>query len=231
MNTHLQIRTRSTLGWAPALGYLLTIAGGLAITAVGCRENTTSAAPLEGERPVAAQVLPAVNTSSKTQALPTTSEAASPKPSATVASVTPDPKTAGAPTSPNPAIAEQPASLEVKRFVVTSAIDNREPTTTGETLKLGEPVFAFAELVAGKGAAARVEVVFEHEGGRKVGHAQLEIPADKPRWRTWAQSRNVNKLGQWSAVLLDGERNELARVKFEVTPAAPVVASETLQGG
>jgi hypothetical protein len=116
------------------------------------------------------------------------------------------------------------AALTVKRFVVTTGVANREPLDSGETLVVGAPVYAFAEVASGDGGPAQVEVVFEHESGRKVGHAKLQVPAAKTRWRTWGVSRNVAEPGRWVAVLLDGEKRELSRTAFVVTAASEAVS-------
>lgn len=130
-------------------------------------------------------------------------------------------------------LVSSPAKLSVKRFAVTSAIEAREPVSRGSSLELGAPIYAFAELASGKGGPAAVEVVFEDASGRKVGHAKLEVPANQPRWRTWGQSRYVDKVGPWTAILLDADRVELARAAFEVVapegsrsePSSPAVTS------
>jgi hypothetical protein len=262
MNTHLDMKT---CGWAPSVGYVLTMVGGLAIAAIGCREGAGTTADKE-EQPAVVRVdeLPDVKNPAPVEqaardevarAVPGSAASLQLAPVAIRGAATAGkaPTAAVGVTSASAAaeLALKPATLKVKRFVVAPGVEAREPLSFGATLPVGEPVYAFAELVSGKGAPAVVEIVFEHEGGRKVGHAKLEVPADQPRWRTWGQSRNINRAGRWTAVLLDGEQVELARTEFTVAapdvvaPAAVVpqvvspnvvapevaVATETSKGG
>lgn len=232
MNTSLDIKTRASLGWGPSLGYLLTMIGGLAVTAVGCRENTPTPEPATNVATAVAAEPQKVTTpggEAKIAAPENKAQELAQAPAVTAAPAVATPKASASTAEQNPS-QDKPAALEVKRFVVTSGIENREPLNVAETLTLGEPVYGFAELVSGKGGPAAVEIVFEHESGSKAGYAKLDVPADKVRWRTWGQSRRVNKLGTWSAVLLDSEQNELSRVKFEVVAPAATSPAEPLQG-
>jgi hypothetical protein len=109
------------------------------------------------------------------------------------------------------------SDLQVKRFVVATAIENREPVLAG-SLALGElPVFAFAELANRGSEAAQVVITFEREGStQSVGHVELAVPGASQRWRTWGKSNLIDKAGKWSAVLRDQQGKELARAPFEV---------------
>jgi hypothetical protein len=229
------------LGWAPLFGYLLTAGLGIAAAVSGCA--TRDPEPATFEEPIvdvqrgaslvnsgAASGLPSVEAPS-TQPVGAEKSAASDKNAAfhknAVSQVAArehvEHKSVAA---SEPAVSS--AALTVKRFVVTTGVADREPLDLGETLIAGAPVFAFTELASGDGASAQVEVVFEHESGRKVGHAKLDVPAAKTRWRTWGVSRNVSEPGRWVAVLLDGEKRELSRVAFTVSAAAepvPLVAN------
>ena len=235
MYTPLNIESRSTIGWAPSLGYLLTIVGGLAIAAVGCREHDSST-DFGGVRATAGeQKVPAASngTRDETQA-DVVSPSTLPPAEAKTETTTSTPATTATPPVASSAQADtvlKAAPLTVKRFVVAPGVTDREPLSSGPTLPLGEPVYAFAELSSGAGAATLVEIVFEHESGQKVGYVRLDIPSDMARWRTWGQSRNLKKPGRWTAVLLDAEQTELARVAFDVAAPSVAITAETMQGG
>lgn len=107
-------------------------------------------------------------------------------------------------------------ALELRRLVVTRAIENREPVATSEFHADGEPILAFLDLKNPEDAAAAVVVTFEHESGETVGHVSLEIPAKSSRWRTWARTRLIKKTGAWAAVVRTSDGKELARQDFEV---------------
>jgi len=132
-----------------------------------------------------------------------------------------DPIPAAVATAPAPAPVKEvleASRLSVKRFVVASAIEDREPSTV-ESVELGQlPVFAFAELANG-GDEEKVVITFEREGSSEtVGHIELAVPAEMQRWRTWGKTNLISKPGRWSAVLRDGSGEELARTSFEVAP-------------
>ena len=223
------------LGWAPLFGYLLTAGLGIAAAVSGCA--TRDPEPATFEEPIvdvqrgaslmnsgAASVLPSADAPSM-QPVGAEKTAASDKNAVSQAAAREHVEHKSVAAS-EPAMSS--AALTVKRFVVTTGVADREPLDLGETLIAGAPVYAFTELASGDGASAQVEVVFEHESGRKVGHAKLDVPAAKTRWRTWGVSRNVSEPGRWVAVLLDGEKRELSRVAFKVSAAAepvPLVAN------
>ncbi|HVJ17333.1 MAG TPA: DUF2914 domain-containing protein [Polyangiaceae bacterium] len=124
---------------------------------------------------------------------------------------------APAPVAPPATSTSKPTGISVKRFVVASAVENREPLRV-ETVALGElPLFAFAEL-ANAGEADKIMITFELEGSpESVGHVELAVPAETQRWRTWGKTNLIGKPGRWSAVLRDQSGKELARTPFEVT--------------
>lgn len=222
MSTQSNIRFCNAFGWGPSLGYLVTIVGGVVLggSAFGCDDRTSDG---HVTSPAGEQKLEPAQQAGEPVVVNTPQSAVSLPAAATIEATAASPVVAPA---VSPAVSP-PARLEVKRFTVTSGIDAREPTTIGTTLPMGGPIFAFTELASGPGAPATVEVVFQHEDGRKVGFAKLEIPADQPRWRTWGTSRHVNKLGAWTAVLLDGEGVELARAPFEIAGSSDSVGADT----
>ena len=116
----------------------------------------------------------------------------------------------------HPALAASP--LAVKRFVIASAVESREPVLAESVSVSTRPLFAFAELENAGDYEQKVRVTFELQGEKekRVGHVELAIPASSSRWRTWAKTQLFDTPGQWVAVLRDEQGHELARTPFEV---------------
>jgi hypothetical protein len=188
----------------------LTLAGlalGLSTWAVGCRgESATS------ERQLAPSV-PAVAAAART----TTADAPAKtnEPAVTPASVTPKPAPTARPSSAPGSPTAAKDALEIRRVVVTHAIENREPAIASE-LSIGDaPILAFVELANSGEEEQRVIVTFER-GGSSVGHVKLRVPGESRRWRTWGQTRRIQEPGEWQAVVRTEDGHELSRTAFVV---------------
>lgn len=110
--------------------------------------------------------------------------------------------------------------LRVRRLVVSTGIERREPTGASDTFDgEDERLYAFVDL-ANRGDATEVEISFEPEVESRDAHVTglvtLEVPSDVGRHRTWAWSRNVHTPGTWFAVVRDLEGHELAREAFTI---------------
>lgn len=119
-----------------------------------------------------------------------------------------------------PAIAAQGKSdreFSVKRLVLTHGIKDKEPLPTQSFEADGTPVFAFVELSNPAQSSAKIEIVFEHESGRRVGFVKLDVPGQHERWRTWGQTRQIRESGRWVAVVRTGDGQELMRKSFAVS--------------
>jgi hypothetical protein len=143
---------------------------------------------------------------------------AAPMSSVITAAVAPK-ASAAAPSPRHPALAGSP--LSVKRFVIASAVESREPVLAESVSVSTRPLFAFAELENAGDYAQKVRVTFELQGesakAKSVGHVELAVPASSTRWRTWAKTELIDQPGQWAAVLRDEHGHELARTPFEVS--------------
>jgi hypothetical protein len=106
----------------------------------------------------------------------------------------------------------------VKRFVVATGVQDREPLTSGDALPAdGSAIYAFAELANPIGDGENVRITFERKGGReRVGEVTLPVPANTSRHRTWAFTRFIRAAGVWEAVLWSENGTELSRTSFEV---------------
>jgi hypothetical protein len=127
-------------------------------------------------------------------------------------------------TSPTPVPAPKPSAetktlaadmVSVKRLVVTHAVKEHEPIAPAE-LVADTPILAFVELSNKDGVERNVIVTFEREGREPVGHVKLHVPADSPRFRTWAKTRNLREAGTWEAVVRSEDGKELGRQPFEL---------------
>lgn len=109
------------------------------------------------------------------------------------------------------------AELSLKRLVVTDGIDGREPATVSGDLKANdEPIYAFVELANQGAEEGSVVITFEHGSGKSVGHISLSVPAKQKRWRTWGRTRNIDRNGEWVAVVKTADGRELGRRTFAV---------------
>ncbi len=128
-----------------------------------------------------------------------------------------------------PAVVSAPAprhvgesSLKVKRFVVTTGVQDREPLAGSDALLAdGSAIYAFAELANPLGQSENVRITFERKGGaERVGDVTLPIPGGVTRHRTWAFTHFIRAAGVWEAVLWSENGAELGRTSFEVKTGA-----------
>ncbi len=107
--------------------------------------------------------------------------------------------------------------LGVQRLAISREIRNREPVDAGLMFTAeDEKLFAFVEASNAGDSDRAIFVTFRHESGHTAGLVELEIPADSPRWRTWAFSRNVQLPGLWTLLIEDEDGQVLDSVDFEL---------------
>lgn len=174
----------------------------------------------ESDAGVKRSALTVTQASARTFATVAAAEAAAPETPKVAASTTSDAPRSSAPKARS---AAQPASLEgklkVKRLVVASGVEKREPVGAASTFsaKDASKIYGFVELENPEKAEGNVFLSFEQ--GRAIepkGNVKLAVGAS-PRWRTWGFSRAVREAGSWSVVVRDEAGTELARERFEVT--------------
>jgi hypothetical protein len=115
---------------------------------------------------------------------------------------------------PSPA---REGELRVRRLIVATGVEGREPVGAAETFARGEAdrLYGFVELGNRTGEEHEVVLTFEPEEGDAVGHIELTVGTGA-RWRTWGYTRMLRP-GSWDAVVRDGEGRELARTSFVIT--------------
>jgi Protein of unknown function (DUF2914) len=138
-------------------------------------------------------------------------------PEITIAPSSPSTPTGSAPVESKIATLDKKSGLRIKRLVVTERIVEREPVL-GETLRAARgPIYAFAEIENTSPDPQKIEITFEHESKKpSIGHAELEIPGNRERFRTWGNTRNIREAGRWQAVVRTEDGTELGRTDFEV---------------
>ena len=112
-------------------------------------------------------------------------------------------------------------TLHIRRIEVATGMEAREPTGVADHFSASEAqLYVFLDLSNRQGDAEDVIVTFEPEHPSRTasvtGLVTLHVPANAARHRTWAWSRNVHAVGNWSAVVRDTQGRELARTGFAV---------------
>jgi hypothetical protein len=107
-------------------------------------------------------------------------------------------------------------SPEVRRLVIASNVDDREPVKL-ERGAVDQPVVAFVEMRNLAPVDSKIVVTFEHESGKKVGFIELAIPKESSRYRTWGRTHNIRDVGKWTAIVATEGGQELARESFSVS--------------
>ncbi len=107
----------------------------------------------------------------------------------------------------------------LRRLVVARDVRGREPVGVADRFASGQPLVAFLELSNTSDEDADVVVTFDRPDGTSVGHVQLSVPAQAPRWRTWARTHNAGTEGPWEAVVRTPDGALVGRTHFEVGSA------------
>lgn len=186
---------------------------GIALGATMARASTAASSE-SGTASEAPEAFPAIRTREAAPAVPRAPEPRAAEPRAVETRVAEPTVRAG---DVRPATPATPSEIRVRRLVVTSGIEAREPVDTIGTMAAGEHdrVYAFVEL-ANRGGEGSVVVTFERDGEPRHGEVELEAPARAGRWRTWAFTRGVRQAGEWRAVVRDHEGRVLAEQSFVV---------------
>jgi hypothetical protein len=192
----------------------------LSLPLAGCDDHAAS--PNEPMRSMQESPLPKVTAKALTGSADdepsdvsgaTNSQSAEPTPGEAPATGQREPKASVTAKAPPEAEGDQ---FSVKRLVLTHGIRDKEPVPTQSFAGDGTPVFAFVELSNPLATDAEIEIVFEHESGRRVGFVKLDVPGQQQRWRTWGQTRQIRQHGRWDAVVRTEDGQELMRTSFAV---------------
>ena len=120
----------------------------------------------------------------------------------------------------------RPDVLDARRVILARSVRGREPVNPTRVLQpVDAPVYAFFELTNLGGEARAPVVVFIGPDGIERGHIELQVPANTPRWRTWAFSRNVTLAGEWRVELRGEDGNIVAEQEFQIA-SEPIATSK-----
>jgi hypothetical protein len=124
------------------------------------------------------------------------------------------------PVSYEPVLAD--GDVRVRRLIVATGTERHEPTGAGDVFEIGaqERIYAFVDAVNETDEAVQLRVTFEPERGERAGFVSLDVPANVPRFRTWAWTRHVYTPGRWEVVVRDDSGRVIARRPFDVVSRA-----------
>lgn len=107
--------------------------------------------------------------------------------------------------------------LTIQRLVTASEVERREPVAASAVFgDHDEKVYAFVEVTNESDEDKTLLVHFIGPDGQVSGGIELRIPAEAPRWRTWAYTRNATKTGLWRVELRSEDGTLLGALPFEV---------------
>lgn len=107
--------------------------------------------------------------------------------------------------------------LTIQRLVTAPGVERREPVAASAVFgHHDEKVYAFVEVSNESDEDKTLLVHFIGPDGQVSGGIELRIPAEAPRWRTWAYTRNATKTGLWRVELRSEDGTLLGALPFEV---------------
>lgn len=108
-------------------------------------------------------------------------------------------------------------SIAIRRLITASKIEGREPVAVSPVFAEDEGrVYAFLELSNESSETKSVTVFFMSPSGNVRGGVELDVPANAPRWRTWAYTRFADELGLWRVEVRSSAGALLGSLPFEV---------------
>jgi hypothetical protein len=174
----------------------------LSFAIVGCSNQSVERTPVACAPVAQPEIAKVATTAAPTLATP------APEPVA-AAKAEPKKKTAATETS---------HSLSIKRLVVATGMNHKEPEGVATLFRKSEvdKLYAYVEVENDSQSKEQITVSFEPPDGRIArGNVTLDVGSSK-RWRTWAFTKNADQVGSWTAVVKDADGRTLARQPFEI---------------
>lgn len=101
------------------------------------------------------------------------------------------------------------------RFVLTRAIEDREPVDEGVSFKPGERVYAFLEVANPNGSEYALNLRWAAEE-EDLGEPTALTIGTSPRWRTWSWLRAPEKAGSYRCFIETEDGQQMAEIPFRV---------------
>lgn len=109
---------------------------------------------------------------------------------------------------------EESAQITIKRFLTSTAVEDREPVGATDTFT-ADALKAYAYLEA-TGISADVEISFVwYHGDTEVARVPLSIRKGN-RWRTYSSKKLAGRSGAWRVDIQDSTATVLASINFTV---------------
>jgi hypothetical protein len=107
--------------------------------------------------------------------------------------------------------------VTLRRLALTRRIEGREPVSPTTTFSASsDRLYAFVEASSTADEARELVVSFFGPDHRHTGVVTLTIPADAPRWRTWAYTAHANEPGAWTAEIRTKDGALVGRQRFVI---------------
>lgn len=150
-------------------------------------------------------------------ALPTAVVAPSDVPSSTLTAPSRPSTESGSSSTSSASELRSAEGVTLRRLALTRRIEGREPVMPGTTFAASsERLYAFVEASSTADEARELVVSFFGPDHRHTGVVTLTIPADAPRWRTWAYTAHANEPGAWTAEVRTKDGALVGRQRFVI---------------
>ena len=107
--------------------------------------------------------------------------------------------------------------VTLRRLITAPEIENREPVASGSLFGYhGEPVYAFMDIQNENDYERELTVNFIGPNGEVRGGVKVSVPANVPRWRTWAFTKHANAPGTWRVEVRSEDATLLGSLFFDV---------------
>ena len=108
-------------------------------------------------------------------------------------------------------------SIVIHRLITAPEVEGREPLAASAVFgRHEEKIYAFLDVGNKSSEAKTVTVFFVGPSGKVSGGVELDVPANVPRWRTWAFTRFADEVGLWRVEVRNPAGVLLGALPFEV---------------